>query len=83
MSWGKQPACRGKGVDTARLKGYDRCRRGEVVVSRIRSHDDPVYGGGVNVVAGEEILDGFDAEAGSTLRGVLEDTTLADPDTGS
>ena len=72
----------GKGVDAARLEGYDRCRRGEVVVSRIRSQDDPVDGGGVNVVAGEEILDGFDAEEGSTLCGVLEDATLADPNTG-
>lgn len=72
----------GKGVDTARLEGYDRSRRGEVVVSCIRSHDDPVDGGGVDVVAGEEVLDGFDAEEGSTLRGVLEDATLADPDTG-
>lgn len=72
----------GKGVDTARLEGYDRSRRGEVVVSRIRSHDDPVDGGGVDVVAGEEVLDGFDAEEGSTLRGILEDATLADPDAG-
>ena len=53
-----------------------------MVVSCIRSHDDPVDGGGVDVVAGEEVLDGFDAEEGSTLRGVLKDTTLADPDTG-